>query len=47
MNKKNDEINEIEMLREKVEDEELSHELKTIFGGYTKKSVHDYINLIL
>lgn len=46
MNKKNDEINEIEMLREKIEDDELSHELKTIFGGYTKKSVHDYINFI-
>lgn len=46
MNSKHDEINIIDMLREKVEDEELSQALKTIFGGYTKKSVHDYINFI-
>ncbi|MDF2677491.1 MAG: hypothetical protein K0Q97_1814 [Bacillota bacterium] len=46
MNTKHDEINLIDMLREKAEEKELSHELKTIFGGYTKKSVHDYINFI-
>lgn len=46
MSEKNDEINIIDLLREKIEGEELSHELKTIFGGYTKKSVHDYINFL-
>lgn len=46
MNEDIDNINDVGMLREKIEAEELTHELKTIFGGYSKNSVLDYIKFL-
>jgi chromosome segregation ATPase len=46
MDKKNDDINIIEMLREKTEDADLAHVLKGTVGGYTKKSVQEYLSIL-
>lgn len=42
----NDEINVVEMLREKTEEANLNKYLKKTIGGYTKKSVIDYLNIL-
>lgn len=42
----NDEINVVEMLREKTEESNLNKYLKKTMGGYTKKSVIDYLNIL-
>lgn len=46
MNEDFDEINDIGILREKIETEEISHELKSIFWGYSKASVLNYIKFL-
>jgi len=42
----NDEINVVEMLREKTEEADLNKYLKKTLGGYTKKSVLEYLNIL-
>ncbi|WP_313342865.1 hypothetical protein [Sedimentibacter sp.] len=42
----NDNINVVEMLRVKTEEQDLDSVLKSIFGGYTKNSVQEYLLLI-
>lgn len=42
----NDEINVVEMLREKTEESNLNKYLKKTMGGYTKKSVIEYLNIL-
>lgn len=42
----NDNINVVEMLREKTEEQDLDSVLTSTFGGYTKKSVQDYLLLV-
>ncbi|MEL7606914.1 MAG: hypothetical protein AAGU39_12790 [Sedimentibacter saalensis] len=39
---KKDEVNVIEMLRGRTEEDDLNKVLKSTFGGYTKKSVQEY-----
>lgn len=46
MDKKNDDINIVGMLREKNEDADLAHVLKGTVGGYTKKSVQEYLSIL-
>ncbi len=41
-----DELNVIEMLRDKTEEADLSQYLKSTVGGYTKKSVLEYLNVL-
>lgn len=41
-----EEINVVEMLREKTEDADLNKYLKKSFGGYSKKSVMKYLNIL-
>ena len=43
---KNDDINIIETLRLKTEEIDMDKYLKTTFGGYTKQSVLDYLNVL-
>ena len=42
----NDEINIVEMLRTKTEEADMNSYLKSSFGGYTKKSVLDYLAIL-
>lgn len=44
--KDNNKINVIEMLRDKTEEADLEHLLKSKFGGYTKQSVKEYFSAI-
>lgn len=46
MNGKNENMNVIEMLRDKTEEADLKSILKSSFGGYTKKSVQEYIGVL-
>lgn len=42
----NNNINIIEMVREKTEEADLKQYLKSTIGGYTKKSVQEYLNML-
>lgn len=44
--KPNDDINIVEMLRVKTEEADMNSYLKSTFGGYTKKSVLDYLAIL-
>jgi len=46
MQEKTDAMNLIEELRLKTEESDLEQQLKTRFGGYTKQSVLDYLNIL-
>ena len=46
MKENNDDINIVEMLREKTEEADLNQYLKGTLGGYTKKSVMEYLVLL-
>lgn len=44
--KENDNINIVEMLRDKTEEADLNSVLKKTLGGYTKQSVYEYISIL-
>ena len=42
----NEEKNIVEMIRDKSEEADLNQLLKSSFGGYTKKSVQEYLSRV-
>ena len=46
MKNSNDEKNIVDMIRDKSEEADLNQLLKGSFGGYTKKSVQEYLSII-